>query len=397
MDEKFRLVLHFDVNKTLIMADPVSGVKAEDMYNSLLSECIWGTVTTKEGEPISHLDWKLHSPTPYQDNPNPYHNPPLVTYGDFMDKHCKDRKEKKRLKTSFTEPGFAGEACKEYIATIQKAMTPPPPKAGSGDLPEFLRRGQYHIVPAFFRLVRTLDNRGVDFSIIFRTFGIDIAPISIEFNLFCEGKHPFFPLGPSARMDGSVPGKPDRRLHLPSRCGKFLRVGDDKADSLLAHVSEDQTMNIARGSKNVASVINKWTESVNIRTAAILDDYDYWAKHDESDTSGKLLLIDRPLTDASAVADKSIESNKDLGGGNADSNVQVIQIFFDDNIERDRAHIVDVRYSDTYEPIPFEASRGRYLKRVEPFEVILDRAYFVKQVDSVVSLYRTKRGYCTLS
>ena len=29
------------------------------------------------------------------------------------------------------------------------------------------------------------------------------------------------------------------------------------------------------------------------------------------------------------------------------------QIFFDDNIERDRAHIVDVRNGATFDPVPF--------------------------------------------
>ena len=55
-------------------------------------------------------------------------------------------------------------------------------------------------------------------------------------------------------------------------------------------------------------------------------------------------------------------------------------MFFDDNIERDRAHIVAVHDCLTYAPIPFTESQGKFLRRVEPYEAILDREYYVKEV-----------------
>ncbi len=63
-------------------------------------------------------------------------------------------------------------------------------------------------------------------------------------------------------------------------------------------------------------------------------------------------------------------------------------MFFDDNIERERAHIVDVRDVHTYAPVPFEVSRGRYLRRVDPYQAILDKEYYVKEVQSVLELYK---------
>jgi hypothetical protein len=68
------------------------------------------------------------------------------------------------------------------------------------------------------------------------------------------------------------------------------------------------------------------------------------------------------------------------------------QVFFDDNIERDRAHIVDVRDVRTSHPIPFEASYGRYIHRVAPLNIILDDDYFVKAFDEIAQL----RGVCTV-
>lgn len=63
-----------------------------------------------------------------------------------------------------------------------------------------------------------------------------------------------------------------------------------------------------------------------------------------------------------------------------------VQIFFDDNIERDRAHIVDVRDVRTARPIPFEDSQGRYIYRVAPLNIILDDDYFVKAFDEILQL-----------
>jgi hypothetical protein len=42
---KSHLILHFDINKTLIMSDPVANISIDKMLNSLLSECIYGTVS----------------------------------------------------------------------------------------------------------------------------------------------------------------------------------------------------------------------------------------------------------------------------------------------------------------------------------------------------------------
>lgn len=63
-------------------------------------------------------------------------------------------------------------------------------------------------------------------------------------------------------------------------------------------------------------------------------------------------------------------------------------MFFDDNIERERAHIVDVRDAKTYAPVSFEVSQGRYLRRVDPYQAILDREYYVKEVQAVLDLYK---------
>ena len=39
---KARLVLHFDINKTVLMADRAQGASSACVINMLLSECAWG-------------------------------------------------------------------------------------------------------------------------------------------------------------------------------------------------------------------------------------------------------------------------------------------------------------------------------------------------------------------
>ena len=39
---KARLILHFDINKTLLMSDKAQGANTDHIVNVLLSECVWG-------------------------------------------------------------------------------------------------------------------------------------------------------------------------------------------------------------------------------------------------------------------------------------------------------------------------------------------------------------------
>lgn len=93
------------------------------------------------------------------------------------------------------------------------------------------------------------------------------------------------------------------------------------------------------------------------RSLALQDDFCHWAANEESDSSGKVLIVDTAGTSPFR------------------------HIFFDDNIERDRAHIVDARDLRTGKTLPFAGPRGtqgRHLVKVEPFESILDEEYFIE-------------------
>lgn len=342
------VVMHFDINKTIIISDPASGVTADQMLNSILSECIWGTLKRKsniqqnklisdsigcvDGEksddvklskstkteaeggirsvrenvsqkvqtknvpsstPISVEslnedvdrtiggidecnevvdeygwsldDWSICHPHPSPSQPEEN----SITFGEFIEnynfKTKMTKKEIKYNKNRFTEKGMAGESVINHFKILQDHLKFPKNEflqnylnensaklSGNeiifnedkgelrvgkneikmkrddkcGDKNMFTRdekeeneitinlpntentnkkesttiietiflSGYYHIIPSFFKLVSYFHVNNIDFRIIFRTFGCDIEKVKNEFNLYCEGKHPLFPV-----------------------------------------------------------------------------------------------------------------------------------------------------------------------------------------------------------
>lgn len=115
-------------------------------------------------------------------------------------------------------------------------------------------------------------------------------------------------------------------------------------------------------------------------SVGLVDDYSWWEANDERDDAGKLLLVDAELTRRTKLAAKSGEKVR-LGSED------VVHVFLDDNIERDRAHIVDVRCKATFTPLPFEDTQNTVLFKVEPYQAITDANYFVDLVGKIVGRF----------
>lgn len=97
------------------------------------------------------------------------------------------------------------------------------------------------------------------------------------------------------------------------------------------------------------------------KTLAICDCYSWWNAHGEADFAGKLLVFDP-------------------------SDTSVHHVFFDDNIQRDHAKIVDARHSVTGEHLPFDSVKGVYLIRAVGYECILNKRYFIEQLEHAEAL-----------
>jgi len=367
------LLLNFDINKTLIISDVGAGVDSSSMINSILSECSWGKIN------FASLDFELLSEAPSSSPPGkvvedlseaalrPKGNEPYsawLTYNEFLeDVKQVAYKLKKTLKKTFTCPGQVGEKFREFYVKFEEALKLPPEVLKDNPidrLPEVLQSGSHFILPSFFRLLIHLQETGREFHLVFRTFGEDIPKIAGEFNAFCEGAHPLYP---GVAMDGSAAG-PDRRLLLPLHSGCFYRDGPGSEGVHLTLVNPThQVLELHHGLQNVSRVIQ---ERARTSTLALRDHYPWWRAQGESDQSGKVLVVGQGPTPASPTPPSPPAAGSEAWR----------TVFFDDNVERRRAHIVDVR-DQNGDPVPFELSRDRYIVKVEPYDAVLDHEYFI--------------------
>ncbi|CAM9895321.1 unnamed protein product [Ascophyllum nodosum] len=214
------LVLHFDVNKTIIMVDPSGGKTQSQVLNSILSEISWGHVELEKGEP----GWKwdggppsLELPRPplkegHSDESPPQRFRPPLTYSDFVHQIFADEAEgdnnalmkgaRDNRKGSFTEEGQPGAGLREEYLGLERALALPKEVSSSPLAREagLAGKSSFYIIPSFFECLRALKEVHADFALVFRTFGGEIAGVASEHNAFCEGKHPLFP---GVKMDGT--------------------------------------------------------------------------------------------------------------------------------------------------------------------------------------------------
>jgi hypothetical protein len=160
------------------MQDPAAKVSLTSMLNSILSECVWGSVILSEDTNSCSKDlpldsWNIVSSAPSRDPPAEN----LLSYGEFLETRTRlSRPERKALKTTFTDSGKIGERFRNNFDQLLRHMSP------EEEPPHF-------ILPAFYRLISTLHQRGIDFRIIFRTFGTDAVEVAEEYNSFCANQH----------------------------------------------------------------------------------------------------------------------------------------------------------------------------------------------------------------
>eukprot|EP00899_Mesostigma_viride_P017433 jgi/Mesvir1/25691/Mv01890-RA.1 len=387
-----RLILHMDINKTIIMRDNVQNTDLDSMVNVLLSDCAWGRLHKgPTWEAVGRLA-----------NDRPLSDPELMTYRSFLDSFLlplmqgygkevdtinEEIKQKRQvLKRSFTCRGQPGEMFSGVHDRLLRALEMsqhvhvPPDIAGKAGHME-----QVSILPSFLRLLRHLHSRGRRFSVVFRTFGTDILEVAEEMNLFCVGKHP---LAPSVRMDGVECGShrgshtsgetitTDLRIYPDENVGVFLRDGFGPDGTTLAIPCGTNLLGAGAVSRQLLDeeapveceqrttfreiyneIIARCCAHGNTRntTLALRDYYKFWKAHQERAKAGKLLLIDP-------------------------SDEEIHQIFFDDNISNGSAHIVDVRDVRTGAPLPFSEANFKYIMKVDAMNAILDDRYFIRAV-----------------
>ncbi|KAG3203727.1 hypothetical protein PC128_g2448 [Phytophthora cactorum] len=406
------VVLHFDLNRTVLMSDAAGGRTMENTVDYLLSECSWGYVN-----PNRPSEWICVSGTSSIEPPAAETNGhKLITYKQFVDdahpyqslaaaqgrdidqikavnKAAKKKRTAlqsaftggedapgRRVRDSFKEVmeklhfpmGEQREAAKQLAATMPKSR-----------LQEAWSEGRYYLLPSFLQFLSYLSSpkvteKEMDVKLVFRTFGDDIVEVARELDLLVDGQHPV-----------GLPALPERfRLKLEPtarRIGTFYRDGFEADGTALAvgtltkvpfssklveegpsapnnfYATSDPEVKVIRGFQSIQETLNGMLQGAS--TLALRDYWEWWSAHAEDGQYGKLLLID----------DEKMGKDDD------------VTVFFDDHIEAHHPHIVDVRDVRSGAPVDFEKSRGKYLQRVEPFAAITDPNYFTSLFEKFLS------------
>jgi len=347
------------------MCDPVKGVGYEEQLNVVLSEACWGkwddagadAAVDAASKRRAAMTWRLEK------GPTAEAQAGLVTYADLLEEvlHV-EKKELQALKNTFTQPGQPGESVRGVYDDLKASLLLP---SGTSlrDAPPIVGEGSHFLIPSFLNLVLKLQQDGRDFRIIFRTFGTDGANVLKQFNLFCSGGHPSYPDVPPDLSKWAV--------RTPGGTGEWYRDDSDLHLSICKEVDGVELVQQLHGAAECAAALRTKLFACPVTHSLMLRDYfPHWRRCGEACDAGKPLLVERPITGMAH------------------------HIFFDDNIERGRAHIVDARDAATGEPLPFCTTSGIHLIRAEPLEAIRDPEYFVKAVVAAEKAFTLSAAAC---
>ncbi|KAG7472314.1 hypothetical protein MATL_G00107410 [Megalops atlanticus] len=245
-----KLILHLDLNSTILVSDAVTNQGTIAALDYFLSTVTWGRVT-KEGK----WEWLSDSPSL-----QPPCEGAVSYYSQFG-----------RVAGFTSSPAgrrFKG-VLEEHLALLRWP-------AGQQEDRELAVRGEdgklYHwILPSFFQLLQDLVSQGRDFAVLFRTFGTDLPRVlGTVHRALSQGSHPLFPNLPALKLSVNLtPG----RIRC-SKKGTVLTRADEHVSTRDGERSLYQFLSAVQG------------------LGGFQDHFDWWARNTYSIMGGKPLWID---------------------------------------------------------------------------------------------------------
>ncbi|KAM4563403.1 uncharacterized protein PAE49_011487 [Odontesthes bonariensis] len=248
-DRRKKLVLHIDLNNTILVSDAVTGQGTVAALDYFLTTVTWGKMS-KQGS----WEWLSDSPSLL---------PPCSDAVSYYSRFGRI-------------PGFTSVAGRRFKGVLDEHLELLRwPKGTKGDR-ELSVKGEdgrmYHwILPSFFQLLRDLIQEGREFAVVFRTFGSDLPRVLRAMSrALNEGAHPLFPDLPDLKLNVDVtPGK--------IRCSKkgiVLSRAEDRLSTRDGDRGLYQYMSSRQG------------------LGGFQDHFDWWASNTFSIRGGKPLWID---------------------------------------------------------------------------------------------------------
>ncbi|XP_029912251.1 uncharacterized protein LOC115362459 [Myripristis murdjan] len=246
---KKKLVLHVDLNNTILVSDAVTGQGTVAALDYFLTTVTWGHMS-KHGK----WEWLSNSPSLL---------PPCEGAVSYYSQFGR-------------VAGFTSTAGRRFRGILDDHLNLLRwPEGIKGDN-ELAVRGEdgrlYHwILPSFFQLLKDLAVEGSEFAILFRTFGTDLPRVLTAVSkALNQGTHPLFPELPELKLSVNVtPGK--------IRCSK---------KGVVLSRAEDRV-----SSRDGDRGLYQYLSSVD-GLGGFQDHFDWWAGNTYSIEGGKPLWVD---------------------------------------------------------------------------------------------------------
>ncbi|XP_024147793.1 uncharacterized protein si:dkey-32e6.3 [Oryzias melastigma] len=243
-----KLVLHVDLNSTILVSDAVTAQGTVAALDYFLTTVTWGKMNKGKWEWLSDAPSLL---------------PPCSDAVSYYSQFGRTL-------------SFTSAAGKRFRGVLDEHLQMLRWPEGVKEDKELSIRGEdghlYHwILPSFFQLLRDLTQEGQEFAVVFRTFGSDLPRVLRAMNrVLTEGCHPLFPDLPELKLNVDMnPGK--------IRCNKKGVV----------LTRADQNWSTRDGERSLYQYLSSLEGLGGFR-----DDYDWWVANTYSSLGGKPLWID---------------------------------------------------------------------------------------------------------
>ncbi|XP_013928086.1 PREDICTED: uncharacterized protein LOC106554014, partial [Thamnophis sirtalis] len=244
--KKRKLILHIDLNNTILVSDAITKQDPSAALNCYLSTVTWGK--------LSHTgEWQWVSESPSL-------HPPCQGAVSFYSQYGRN--------TKFTETLWGKkfrDIHRQHLKLLEWQGQPHP------QLSIKEQAKHYHLVlPSFFRLLESLHREGREFAVIFRTFGTDLLRVLQAVSCALEGQHPGFP------ALGGI------SLPIDLRLGK---IRCNKKKVALSHGAEQLSSD--NGCRKMYAYFSS-REGIS----GFQDHFEWWAKNNYSSQGGKPIWVD---------------------------------------------------------------------------------------------------------
>ncbi|XP_062829834.1 uncharacterized protein LOC103281301 [Anolis carolinensis] len=245
--KKRKLILHIDLNNTVLVSDAVTGQDPRAALNCYLTTVTWGKVG-----PSGKWQWLSESPSLLSPCPDA-----VSFYSQYG----------RNTKFTDTTKGQRFRDLQQHHLKLLEWQGPAHPLLSiQGE-----QGKHYHLVlPSFFCLLESLHREGRHFAVIFRTFGTDLPRVLRAVNCALEGQHPLFP---------SL-----QEISLPVDLSPGM-IRCNKRKVVLTHRTE--RLSTEDGGRKMYAYF-----SSREGLCGFQDHFDWWAKNQFSSQGGKPLLID---------------------------------------------------------------------------------------------------------